>query len=686
MNHLHTEKSPYLLQHVDNPVDWYPWAPPAFERAGNENRLIFLSIGYSTCHWCHVMAHESFADDGVAELLNRDYIAIKVDREERPDIDQVYMEVCQRLTGSGGWPLTIIMTPDAHPFYAATYIPRQGRQGQPGMLDLLPWLAEKWRTEPAFLHNAAKDIVDELQRGRAPSQGGAVDLACHSRAVQALKMSYDRQDGGFGHAPKFPRPHDLSFLLQEHVATADAECLDMVELTLQKMRSGGIYDQLGYGFHRYATDGKWLVPHFEKMLYDQAGLVPAYLAAWQITGHDLYAATVREILAYLLRDMQAPQGAFYSAEDADSEGVEGKFYLWAESEITMLLGDQAGAFCAAYNVTPAGNYHDEATGRVTGSNILHLSSEAAEGPRSALPGNGLSAARERLFAEREKRIRPHLDDKIITAWNGMAITAFAMAGRGLAEQQYVDCAGRAADFVLTAMRDHDGRLFRRYRQGEAAVGAFAEDYAFLARGLLDLHAADFDVQRLLQAIELATLLRRLFQDADSGRLYDTPLDGEELLVRPSSTYDGAMPSAASVALDVFARLSLLTGDPTWQSAAQQLLQGLATEVNRYPAGYTQLLQSANWLLRPSREIVIVGTRGEPASLAMLDLVRSSQSRMVALFKTAENAQLLTAVAPYTEAMHCHAGQATAYVCEDYTCRAPLTDMAELHSLLHEGSV
>ena len=683
MNHLSTEKNPYLLQHLNNPVDWYPWAEQAFERARDENKLVFLSIGYSTCHWCHVMAHECFEDEEVAELLNLDYISIKVDREERPDIDQVYMEVCQRLTGGGGWPLTIIMTPDAQPFYAATYIPKHGRQGRPGLMNLLPWVTDKWQKDPDSLLNAATEIVAEMQAGRRSDDTGSVSLGLHAEAEQTLKKSYDRRYGGFAKAPKFPRPHDLTFLLQRYQQSNDEECLSMVEQTLQLMRNGGIFDQLGFGFHRYSTDEEWLVPHFEKMLYDQAGLVLAYLDAWKISGDETYARTVREVLAYLSRDMTAPEGAFFSAEDADSEGVEGKFYLWSEAEIKACLGADSRVFNMTYNVLAAGNYHDEVTGKVTGNNILHLSSASEKEPDKAGLAEHLDVARKVLFEVREKRIRPHLDDKVITAWNGMAISAFAEAGRVLGEQKYIDIAHRAADFILTKMCDKEGRLFRRYRQGDAAVPAFSEDYAFLARGLLDLYAADFDPQRLLQAVEVSQALRKFFQDPASGRLYDTPSDGEKLLIRPSSTFDGAMPSPISIALDVFSRLGLLTGDLSWQAAADHLLQALSAEVSRYPAGYTQLLQSANWLLRPTREIVIVGTPGEASTEAMLSVVRCANlQQTVVLFKPEKNSETIVSLAPFTKNMKILNGRATTYVCQNFTCGEPLSDAADLQAILN----
>jgi len=682
MTHLYTEKSPYLLQHIDNPVDWYPWSELAFERACNENKLIFLSVGYSTCHWCHVMAHECFEDEDVAELLNQNYVSIKVDREERPDVDQVYMEVCQRLTKSGGWPLTIIMTPDAQPFYAATYIPKHGRQGRPGMMDLLPWIAAKWLEQPDFLKNAAQEIVAEMQRERSSDNSTPVGPEFHLVAEQLLKKSYDKQYGGFGQAPKFPRPHDLTFLLSQYRRSIDQQPLSMVEQTLQAMRNGGIFDQLGFGFHRYATDEKWLVPHFEKMLYDQVGLVVAYLNAWQITGCEIYERTVRETLTYLLRDLRAMEGGFFSAEDADSEGVEGKYYLWHESEIVALLGTEAKDFCSLYNVVGAGNYHDEMTGKLNGSNILHLSYASTDGPGSAVLNERFSESRKSLLVERKNRVKPHLDDKIITAWNGMAISAFADAGRILGEQEYIDSARRAADFVLAKMRNEDGRLFRRYCQGEAAVPAFSEDYAFLARGLLDLYASDFDPHWLSHSIDVARLLLQLFQEPASGRLYDTPCDGEQLLIRPSSTFDGAMPSASSIALDVFARLFFLTSDSMWQTAADQLLQSLSAEISRYPAGYTQLLQSANWLLQPTREIVIVGTRGESSTEAMLSAVRkASLLQTVVLYKSEGDSTAITRLAPFLKHMPLVNEHATAYVCQNFTCREPLTDVAELQAIL-----
>lgn len=679
MNRLEKENSPYLLQHLDNPVDWFPWCEDAFARAREQNKLVFLSIGYSTCHWCHVMAHESFEDEQVAELLNRDYISIKVDREERPDIDQVYMDVCQKITGSGGWPLTVFMTPEAKPFYAATYIPKDSRHGRPGMLNLLPWMAEKWASEPDFLTNSAREVVATLRRDVPGDSNHLIDDSAAVAAVKSLMNNFDPRYGGFSPAPKFPRPHDLTFLLKRYCLSGDAGCLPKVEKTLLSMRCGGLYDQLGYGFHRYSTDKEWLVPHFEKMLYDQAGLIQAFLMAWKVTGESFYAATVEETIAYLMRDMHAPEGGFFSAEDADSEGEEGKFYLWDTRELNDLIAVDGEGFCNAYNVAGQGNYHDEMTGQLTGKNILHLTPTSNDEVSQWV--TAYSQQRKLLLESRAKRTRPHLDDKMITAWNGMMLSALSEAGRLLERDDYLQTAVKLVDFVLAHLYD-DGRLLRRYRLGDSAIGGFAEDYAFVARGLLDLYAADFDSERLSQAVTLANALRELFQDPENGRLYDTARDAEELLVRPSSSFDGATPAASSIALEVFARLFLLTGDHAWRQSAELLLKSLSFEVARYPAGYTQLLQSADWLLQPTREIVIVGERGDTATEEMLSSVRCRLLPQTAvLFKSNSTPGSLASLAPFVGDMNAVSGNASAYVCSGFTCNAPLTDPSALAELL-----
>jgi hypothetical protein len=682
-NRLIEEKSPYLLQHAHNPVDWYPWGDEAFARARKEGKLIFLSIGYSTCHWCHVMAHESFEDAEVAALLNLDFISIKVDREERPDIDRVYMQVCQRLTGSGGWPLSIIMTPDGVPVFAGTFIPKNDRYGRMGMIKLLPTITAKWKDDPEQLRASGEKVLESLRPKAQVASSDKIDRQVFTVAENQLKKSFDKKYGGFGNAPKFPRPHSLAFLLRRYRQTGDKKLLEMAEMTLQAMRRGGIYDQVGFGFHRYSTDAEWLVPHFEKMLYDQAGLALAYIEAYQVTGRQEYARTVREIFTYLLRDMSAPEGGFYSAEDADSEGVEGKFYLWSEVEITKVLGKKdADLFKRIYSTEKNGNFDDEITGEDTGTNILHLAEPLVN--RSGEVGIAQKRLRKKmdqdlrkLFVEREKRVRPHRDDKIITAWNGLMVSALARGGQALGEEQYVATAGLTADFILAKLRNREGRLLRRYRDGEAAIPAFADDYAFLARGLLDLYAATLEPQRLGQAVELADDLVRLFHDEDNGGLYETARDAEQLVLRPKNAYDGALPAASSVALEVYARLFLLTADVRWQKLADRLLLALSPEVLRYPAGYAQLLQGAAWLLESSREVVIAGTPGTPAFNAMRAVVNDSYApKSVFILHSTDDAEIVK-LAPYVEWMLPVKGQAAAYVCQDFTCQKPLTDPQEL---------
>ena len=674
MSRLQYEKSPYLLQHIKNPVDWFPWGPIALTQARTEKKLIFLSIGYSTCHWCHVMAHECFQDKQIANLLKDDYISIKVDREERPDIDQVYMEVCQRLTGSGGWPLTIIMTPEALPFFAATYIPKLGRYGRPGLMELLPGIAQRWRDAPDVLSNAAQDVVVELQKQHLVSNG-PVSIEDHIAAEKALRNSFDSKFGGFGNAPKFPRPHDLMFLLCRYHTTGNQTCLKMVEQTLMQMRCGGIYDHLGFGFHRYSTDRKWLVPHFEKMLYDQSGLIKCYVHTWLSTGKQLYADVANEILTYVLRDMQSPEGGFYSAEDADSEGEEGGYFIWSKEEILACLGDTAEAFCQTFHILDSGNFHDETTGKNNGKNILH---QLPETNLQDQKFNQFKREREVLFRERSKRIRPHRDDKIITSWNGMMISALADASRMMNNCVYLSHAQKAARFIMTKLRNNHGRILRRYCDGDASISAFSEDYAYLLRGLLDLYAADYECEWLDWSLQIAHRLKEFFQDHETGKLYDTPVDGEQLLIRPATSFDGAIPAASSIAIECFSRLFLITANPAWHRAAQKLLGSLSAFISKYPAGYTQALLASDWLRRPTKEILIVGPDEDEETQKMLAITRKIGLRqVVTLYKSELNTDELTRIAPYTENMYAINAKGTAYVCSNFCCQEPLTSADEL---------
>ncbi len=477
MNRLKNEKSPYLLQHADNPVDWYPWGPEAFEKARQEDKPIFLSIGYSTCHWCHVMEHESFEDEEVARLLNQTFVSIKVDREERPDIDQLYMTVAQLMTGGGGWPLNIFMTPDKEPFFAATYIPKENRYGRLGLMELIPRVDELWRTSRQELLSSADRIVAALKQVSESQGSSLLDASVLDKAYQQLLDSFDKDLGGFGSAPKFPSPHNFYFLLRYWQRSGREEALDMVEKTLQAMRAGGIYDHVGFGFHRYSTDAGWLVPHFEKMLYDQALLTLAYTEVFQATGKSFYQTTAREILSYILRDMQSPEGAFYSAEDADSEGEEGKFYLWSYDELENLLSDrELDHLVRHFGIKPEGNFLDQDGGSSSGLNILHWSRRANEAQED------FEAIRKKLFDYREKRIHPLKDDKILTSWNGLMIAALARAGGAFSEKAYTDAAEKAASFILAQMRDGRGRLLHRFRGGGGGDTGFFRGLRLLYLG------------------------------------------------------------------------------------------------------------------------------------------------------------------------------------------------------------
>ncbi len=505
-NRLINESSPYLLQHATNPVDWYPWGEEAFAKAKKEDKPIFLSIGYSTCHWCHVMEHESFADEEVAVLLNQYFVAVKVDREERPDIDQVYMTVTRTMTGRGGWPNSVFLTPDKKPFFAGTYFPKQARWGLPGLMELLPKIAEIWQNDRENVLKSAERITDLLASRADPGPGDVLDQNILDKARDQLADIYDPQYGGFGQAPKFPRPHTLAFLLRRYHHNQDTRALAMVEKTLTRMRLGGIYDHIGYGFHRYSTDGQWLVPHFEKMLYDQAMLAMAYTEAFQATAKEFYARSAREILTYILRDMTSKEGGFYSAEDADSEGVEGKFYLWTLPQIQQAIGENdTETLKKIYNLEEGGNFKSPEAEPAAGSNILHLKKTlpdlAAElGIPEKQLRQRLGKNREQLFRIRQKRIHPFKDDKILTDWNGLMIAAMAKAGLALDEPRYLSAAAKAADFIMLKLRDKNGRLLKRYRKGNAGLPAHLNDYAFVVWGFLELYQASFKTVYLQEAI------------------------------------------------------------------------------------------------------------------------------------------------------------------------------------------
>jgi uncharacterized protein len=688
-NRLTGQKSPYLLQHAENPVDWYPWDKDAFIRAEEEDKPIFLSIGYSTCHWCHVMAHESFEDNVVARLMNDTFISIKVDREERPDIDIQYMKVCQMITGSGGWPLTIIMTPDKRPFFAATYLPKETIFGQIGLLELIPRFKHLWTNRKQELLASAQQITRALQQtGSVAGRHGLEESELHL-CFEHLSKAFDEEWGGFSIAPKFPSPHTLLFLLRYWKHYKKPEALAMVKKTLQAMQHGGIQDHVGYGFHRYSTDRQWLVPHFEKMLYDQALLATAFIEAYQATGQENYSLTARNVFTYILRDMTSPQGGFYTAEDADSEGQEGKFYLWTMKEIEHILShEDSSLFVKAFNIEDRGNFNDEVTGE-KGTNIPHLIKSLEQmASDSGIPSleirKRLDSARQKVFEHRDKRVHPRKDDKILTDWNGLMIAALSQGARVFDEPAYSNAAKQAVDFVLSNMLDPNGRPFHRYRDGEAAIPGNIDDYAFLIYGLLELYQTIFETKYLKQALTLNQHLIDHFWDNEQGGFYFTADDGEQLLTRQKEIYDGAVPSGNSIAMLNLLHLSRITGDATLEEKAAHIGYAFNSEVRRSPSAYTQLMIALNFAVSPSYEIVITGQSSTPDTLKMLSALNTVYTpNRVILFVPTNSESAITDIAPFTRGMATMNRKATAYVCSNHTCGLPTTDAAIMLQMLED---
>ena len=673
-NKLITEKSPYLQQHAKNPVNWYPWGDEAFDKASSEDKPIFLSIGYSTCHWCHVMAHESFEDSYVGKLMNETFVSIKVDREERPDIDKIYMAVCQLMTGSGGWPLTIVMTPDKKPFFAGTYFPKESRFGRIGIIDLIKRIDSLWKNERKQLLESSEKIIFALQDVNTESPGSSLTKIVLNSAYSQLSARFDKKNGGFGAAPKFPTPHNLLFLLRYWKRTGDENALSMVEKTLKQMRMGGIYDQIGFGFHRYSTDSDWLVPHFEKMLYDQSLLTLAYLEAYQTTNKKEYANTAKEIMTYVLRDMMSSEGAFYSAEDADSEGEEGKFYVWSKTEIEEILGaDNSERFSKLYNVDVNGNFLDEATRKKTEKNIIHLKSNLPD-----MPSIDIKLLRNKLFEAREKRIRPHKDDKILTDWNGLMIAAFAKAGYILNDQKYIQVAKKAVDFILNKMINSDGRLLHRYRKGGADILAFIDDYAFLIWGLINLYEASFETQYLEKAIELTEEQIKLFWDSSIGAFFFTAEDAESLLTRQKETYDGAIPSGNSVAMLNLLRLAQLTGNDEYEKKADHLGRVFAESVRANPVAHSLMMVAVDYAVGPTYSLVIAGDSGKEDTILMLNEVRKQflPNKSLIFRPTEELNPEIDKYSNFVQFFDKYEEKATAFVCINKTCKAPTNDIKQ----------
>jgi uncharacterized protein YyaL (SSP411 family) len=682
-NRLIHESSPYLKQHAHNPVDWYPWGPEALERSRREDKPIFLSIGYSTCHWCHVMAHESFENEGIAALMNKHFINIKVDREERPDLDETYMTAVQLMTGRGGWPMSVFLAPDLKPFYAGTYFPPEDRGGMPGFPRILQALSEAYHQKRDTVVKMGQEVESRLKtlaEMAGAGRGFGFTPAEINQASETLKQDFDKVHGGFGGAPKFPRALELNFLLTQYRSTGDQEALEIVGLSLTKMARGGIYDQVGGGFHRYTVDGEWLVPHFEKMLYDNALLVPLYLAHYQVSGSSLSRRVARETLDFVLRDLVAPQGSFYSAWDADSEGEEGKFYVWSMPEFKEVLGTDTPLATAAWSVTAAGNFE--------GKNILTLPSSDEElAPRFDLTAeevaSALKAAKERLFSVREGRVKPHRDEKVIVAWNGLMLSALALGAQVLGDKKYYEAAARGTRFILSELW-RDNQLLRIWSDGRASILGFLDDYAALANACVDLYETDFDPDWLKAAISLGDRLHELFLDEADGTYFYVGRDQEATLVRSKSVHDQSVPAGNSLAARLFWRLWRFTEKKAYQQRFQAILhrfQHLATE---NPFGFAHYLTVAALSLLPPLDLTLVGDPRKPLMDNLLAEVyrRFLPERRLAL-KNPEDAARVEELVPSSRDYAPVGAEPVAYLCHSFTCQPPTGDPKELTAKLAE---
>jgi uncharacterized protein YyaL (SSP411 family) len=660
-NRLAKEKSPYLLQHAHNPVDWYPWGAEAFAKSKKDDKPIFLSIGYSTCHWCHVMEHESFEDEDVAKYLNEHFVPIKVDREERPDVDQIYMAAVQAMTSHGGWPLSAWLTPELKPFMGGTYFPKEDRFGRPGFITILKRIDELWKSKRDELNESGNQLADHLKKMSEANAPGEVKIdEVLEKSYLLMERGFEPQFGGFSKQPKFPHSTTIQYLLRHHARTGNKRALEMAEKSLTEMARGGIYDQLGGGFHRYSTDTMWLVPHFEKMLYDNALLVSCYLEAWQLTKKELYARIVRETLDYVIRDMTSKEGGFYSAEDADSEKIEGKFYVWNPQQVADVLGKDGDRFMKAFDVTPRGNWDPFEESIPKKQSVLHV-----------VEDGDFAESKKKMFDARAKRVRPHLDDKVLTSWNAMMISAMAQASQALGEPKYRDAAMRAATFLLSTHKK-DGKLLRTSRLGEAKLDAYLEDYAYLAAAMLDLYEATFDASYFEEARALAAKAVELFWDDTAGGFFTTAKGHEALIARMREEYEGPTPTGNSVMALTLLKLHDLTGDAAIRDRADKLIRSYKADLDRYPAGHAYLLCALDYLKGPSREIVVTGPDPEP----LLKVVRGRFLPNKVLAFADGKAKI-----PLLEGREAVNGKAAAYVCESMTCKKPVTDPAELEALL-----
>lgn len=677
------------MQHAYNPVDWYPWGEEAFEKAKNENKPIFLSIGYSTCHWCHVMAHESFENEDVAELMNRAFVNIKVDREERPDIDNVYMTVCQIILGRGGWPLNIIMTPNKKPFFAGTYIPKNSRFNQTGMLELVQRIEEIWNRQQEEVLESAEKITSTIQNMISQSAGEEIEERILGEAYEELLSSFDTEYGGFEIAPKFPTPHKIFFLLRYWRRSGNPEALHMVEHTLENMYQGGIHDHLGSGFHRYSTDRMWVVPHFEKMLYDQALIAAAFTEAYQVTGKEIYKETAEGTLNYVLRDLTSSEGGFYCGEDADVEGEEGTYYLWTLKEIKETLDpEESELIIKVFNLKEEGNFEEEIRGRKTGTNLFYMSQfpevlAARFNISSEEFERRIKKAKAKLLDVRNERKRPAKDDKILTDWNGLMIAAFAKAFQAFGEEKYLKAAEKAADFILNTLYNSQKGLFHRYRDRHAGISGNADDYAFLIHGLLELYESGFELRYLKAALSLNKVLLERFWDPVNGGLFFTAIDNEPLIFRQKEFSDAAIPSGNSVEMLNLLRLSRITANPELDDIAAGMEKAFSKLLLKIPSGYTQFLSALDFRLGPSYEVVISGNSNSVDTINMLEeLWTYFIPNKVLVFRPEESNSEITVLATYTKSQIPINGKTTAYVCQNYECQLPTTEINEMLKMLN----
>lgn len=715
-NHLKSETSPYLLQHADNPVDWYPWGEEAFERAKAENKPVFLSIGYSTCHWCHVMAEESFEDAEIASVLNQSFVSVKVDREERPDIDVVYMTVCQMMNGSGGWPLTVFMTPDKKPFFSGTYFPPRTQYGRIGLLDLLRRTDELWNDKHGNLSDFAETIVFQMNASSAEITAAAPSAALVRQGYDELSKSFDTQWGGFSDAPKFPMPQNLSFLLEYAALENDAALSAPALLTLTRMAQGGIFDHIGGGFSRYSTDRAWLVPHFEKMLYDNALLISAYLKAWKSSGDSLFRSTAERTADYVLRELTSPSGAFYCAQDADSDGREGKYYLFTADEIIQVLGKKdAKTFCERFNITEKGNFeeknipnriHSGSSEDLSGADTAAIDHFGADAPlrnassinKAALHDIGENAAVsdgsatgemiQKIYDYRRSRTELHRDEKILVSWNGLMITALAEAAAALSRPDYLEAAKKADRFILDHMTDGDGRLHTAFAGGKVSAAGCLDDYAFYACALLSLYETTGDISLLLRAQQLAEQIITRFADEEAGGFFLTASDAEQLIQRPKETSDGALPSGNAAAGRLFAKLAAMTGKEIWRTRRDRQLSFLAGAAQRYAAAHCAALEAMLCVLYPSAELLCVTSEESTGSKEILRL-RSELKlppNTTLLFKNSGNQKQLEAAAPFTADYPLPQSGTQYYLCRDNACMAPFSDLKELKAYLTDQHI